>query len=66
MHSAKHMAGPHALWEYDLVACAAVVLVWVLYKAFQYTCWLGEEGPDHIKRKILEADNTPHGRKERG
>ncbi len=62
----NHLPGPHALWEYALVACAAVVLVWVLYEAFRYTFWLREEEPDHIKRKILEADNTPHGRKETG
>jgi len=59
------MAGPHAIWEYALVACSVVVLVWVLYKAFMYTIRPGEEEPDHIKRRILESDGTPSERKGR-
>jgi hypothetical protein len=65
MHPTSHMAGPHAFWEYALVACAIVVLVWVLYKAFMYTIRPGEEAPDHIKRRILESNDAPPERKGR-
>ncbi len=65
MYPTDHMAGPHAFWEYALVACAVVVLVWVLYKAFMYTIRPGEKEPDHIKRRILESDATPPRRKGR-
>ena len=56
MHDMHQMAGPHAWWEYALVAGAVLVLVWVLYLAFRYTLRPGENEPGHIKRKILEGE----------
>jgi len=58
MHPMNHMAGPHSLWEYVVVACAVVILIWVFYLGIKYTFWPGEEQPDHIKRKILEPDES--------
>ena len=61
MHDMSHMAGPQAWWEYVLVACAIVILAWVLYRAFKYTFWPGEKEPGHIKRKILESGPAARG-----
>jgi len=54
-----HMAGPQAAWEYVLVAVAVLIVVWVFYLAFKYTFKPGEEQADHIKRRILEKDDSP-------
>jgi len=54
MQHAHSISGAHAFWEYAVVVAAVIVLIWVLYLAFKYTVWPGEEEPDHIKRRILE------------
>lgn len=59
MHPTHSIAGPHAVWEWALVVCAVLILVWVLYLGVKYTFWPGEDAPDHIKRKILEGDAPP-------
>ena len=58
MHDMSHMAGPQAAWEYVLVAVAVIIVGWVFYLAFKYTLKPGEEQADHIKRRILEKDDS--------
>ena len=61
MHDMSHMAGPQATWEYVLVAVAVIIVVWVFYLAFKYTLKPGEDQADHIKRRILEKDDSQPG-----
>ena len=58
MHDMSHMAGPQAAWEYVLVAVAVIIVVWVFYLAFKYFFKPGEQQSDHIKRRILEQDDS--------
>ena len=58
MHDMSHMAGPQAAWEYVLVVVAVIIVVGVFYLAFKYFFKPGEQQADHIKRRILEQDES--------
>jgi len=59
MHDMSQMAGPHAAWEYALVAVAVIIVGWVFYLAFKYSFQPGEQQADHIKQRILENEGPP-------
>ena len=53
----EHMSSaPRSFVEYVIVGIAAVIMVWTLVKATQWTISPGEHDPDHIKRTILDDD----------
>ena len=55
-------ANQPAFYEFVLVAIAVVVMVWAVYKAVRVTLRPGEEEPNHIKRLILEDEESKsHG-----
>jgi len=59
-HEGMHSA-PQSFVEYILVGIAAVILVWTLVKATQWTIRPGEHNADHIKRTILDDEFVEPG-----
>ena len=55
-------AHDHPAWEdfgtleWILVAVCSLFMIWVIWKAVQYTMSPGEESPDHVKRVIFQPD----------
>ena len=45
--------------EWLLVGLAALLVVWVIWRAVVLTIRPGEEDPNHIKRLILDDDTPP-------
>ena len=46
-------------FEWLLVGLAALLVVWVIWRAVVLTIHPGEEEADHIKRMILDDDTPP-------
>ncbi len=58
---AGHGAGARpTLFEYVLVGIAIVAAAWTIYLAVRYTVRPGESNPDHIKRRILDDEDSSH------
>jgi len=60
-HSGHGGAARPDLFEYVLVGIAIVAAAWTIYLAVRYTLRPGESNPDHIKRRILEDEDSSHG-----
>ena len=60
-HAGHGAAGRPDLFEYVLVGIAIVAAAWTIYLAVRYTVRPGENSPDHIKRRILEDEDSSHG-----
>ena len=60
-HAGHGAAARPDLFEYVLVGIAIVAAAWTIYLAVRYTLRPGENSPDHIKRRILEDEDSSHG-----
>lgn len=56
-----HDVSSLGVFEWLLVGLAALLVVWVIWRAVILTIHPGEDEPDHIKRMILNDDTPPVG-----
>ena len=58
-------AHKHPQWDefgafsWTLIGLAALVVLWVIWRAVHYTLTPGETDPEHIKRSILRDEQSP-------
>lgn len=61
------LAHVHPVWEdfgvleWTVTALAALLVIWSIWKAVQYTLRPGEEEPDHYKRLIFDPPGSEEG-----
>jgi hypothetical protein len=60
MHHAGDASSP-SVFEWAVVAAAALVLLWALGLAIRYTVHPGEADVTHIKHRILLDETDPTG-----